>query len=54
MLAGMRGMDVSQWAINLKLALTDRDRTEDLIRRRSTSQKLVPRARIALLATART
>ncbi len=43
-------MDVSQWAIDLKLAPSDRDRLEGLIRSGSTPQKLVPRARIALLS----
>ena len=43
-------MDVSQWAIDLKLAPADRDRLEGLIRNGNTPQKLVPRARIALLS----
>ena len=46
----MRGMDASQWAIDLKLAPADRRRLEDLVRNGNTPQKLVPRARIALLS----
>lgn len=42
-------MDVSPWAIDLKLAPADRDRLEGPIRSSNTPQKLVPRARIALL-----
>src|SRR4051794_17709113 len=43
-------MDVSQWAIDLKLAPADRHRLEALVRNGNTPQKLVPRARIALLS----
>src|SRR3954471_19619287 len=43
-------MDVSRWAIDLKLAPADRHRLEDLVRNGNTPQKLVPRARIALLS----
>lgn len=43
-------MDVSRWAIDLKLAPADRRRLEDLVRSGNTPQKLVPRARIALLS----
>lgn len=43
-------MDVSQWAIDLKLAPADRCRLEALVRSGNTPQKLVPRARIALLS----
>jgi hypothetical protein len=39
-------MDVSRWAIDLKLAPADRHRLEDLVRNGNTPQKLVPRARI--------
>lgn len=43
-------MDVSPWAVDLKLAAAVRDRLEGLIRNGNTPQKLVPRARIALLS----
>jgi len=43
-------MDVSRWAIDLKLAPTDRRWLEDLVRNGNTPQKLVPRAGIALLS----
>lgn len=43
-------MDVSQWAIDLKLAPADRNRLEALVRSGNTPQKLAPRARIALLS----
>ena len=43
-------MDVSQWAIDLKLAPANRNRLEALVRSGNTPQKLVPRARIALLS----
>src|SRR5512147_2904413 len=43
-------MDVSQWAIDLKLAPADRRRLDDLVRHGNTPQKRVPRARIALLS----
>lgn len=43
-------MDVSRWAIDLKLAPADRRRLEDLVRSGNTPQKLVPRVRIALLS----
>ncbi|WP_431858701.1 helix-turn-helix domain-containing protein [Azospirillum sp.] len=41
-------MDVTQWAIDLKLAPVDQHGLEDLVRIGNTPQKLVPRARIAL------
>jgi len=36
-------MDVSQWAIDLKLAPDERDRLEGLVRNGNTPQKLVAR-----------
>ena len=43
-------MDVSRWAINLKFVPADRHWLEVLVRGDHTTQKLVPRARIALLS----
>ena len=43
-------MDVSQWAIDLKLAPAERRRLEELVRNGNTPQKRVPCARIALLS----
>jgi len=41
-------MDVSRWAIDLKLAPANRGRREDLVRNGNILQNLVPHARIAL------
>jgi hypothetical protein len=46
----LRGMDVSQWAIDLKLHPADQRRLESLVHNGNTPQKLMPRARIALLS----
>lgn len=43
-------MDISRRAIDLKLVPADRRRLEELVRNGNTPQKLVPRARIALLS----
>jgi transposase len=43
-------MDVSQWAIDLKLAPAERHRLEESVHNGNTPQKLVPRVRIALLS----
>src|SRR5512135_1170126 len=43
-------MEVSRWAIDLKLVPAERRRLDELVRNGNTPQKLVPRARIALLS----
>jgi hypothetical protein len=43
-------MDVSQWAIDPKLTPAERRRLDEIVRNGNTPQKMVPRARIALLS----